>query len=116
MDTNVVAWFEIPVNDMDRARNFYSEVFQFEMNPLQTEGMEMVAFPGTGALVKHEMYTVGGNGCLVYFHSKDCDTELARVESAGGKIFQPKKSIGDNGFVGFFHDTEGNLIGLHSEE
>ena len=32
MATNMIVWFEIPVSDMDRAKAFYEEVFQIEIN------------------------------------------------------------------------------------
>jgi len=41
---------------------------------------------------------------------------LDRIESAGGKVTMPKTSIGENGNMAFFLDTEGNIIGLHSGE
>ena len=39
---------------------------------------------------------------------------LDRVEGAGGKVVMPKTSIGENGFMALFLDTEGNKVGLHS--
>jgi hypothetical protein len=40
---------------------------------------------------------------------------LDRIESAGGKIYQPKTKISDeHGFMGVFIDTEGNRVALHS--
>lgn len=32
----------------------------------------------------------------------------------GGRVLKPKSAIGDYGFIALVHDTEGNLIGLHS--
>jgi len=40
--------------------------------------------------------------------------EISRVAAEGGRVFKPKFSIGQYGFVAQLHDTEGNLIGLHS--
>ena len=39
---------------------------------------------------------------------------LDRVEEAGGSIVLPKTSIGDNGWMAYIMDSEGNKIGLHS--
>jgi hypothetical protein len=41
---------------------------------------------------------------------------LDRIETAGAQITMPKTSIGENGFMAFFEDSEGNLVGLHSSE
>ncbi len=117
---NPVGWFEIYVRDMDRARRFYEAVFQCKLEKLESGGIEMQAFPmkmdlpgAAGALVK--MDGVGpGAGTIVYFTCADCAEEAARVPAAGGKIFKPKFSIGQYGFISLVNDTEGNLFGLHS--
>lgn len=51
---------------------------------------------------------------LVYFGVEDCTIEEAQVEAAGGKVVNPKMSIGKYGFVSVCMDTEGNLLGLSS--
>lgn len=121
---NSVSWFEIYVNDLHRAKKFYEEVFQINMfdlpNPTE-DSLQMIAFPydmasnaTSGALVKMEGVESGANSTIIYFASEDCLTEEIRVEKAGGKIFRPKMSIGEHGFITLFYDTEGNMIGLHS--
>lgn len=123
---NAVRWFEIYVDDMARAKKFYETVFQIKLTELPTpagfDDLQMYAFPqmlmdrpGTsGALAKMKGFKPGGNSVLVYFSSRDCNNELARVEKAGGKIFKPKESIGEYGHIALVHDTEGNMIGIHS--
>ena len=37
---------------------------------------------------------------------------MARVEKLGGKIAIGRQQVGDMGVSAYFHDTEGNLIGL----
>lgn len=123
MHINPVAWFEIYVNDMDRARRFYQAVFQGELQKLDSplpEG-EIWAFPmkqesygASGALVKMPGFPAAVGGSLVYFHCEDCAVEQGRVEAAGGKIERPKFSIGPYGNIALVRDSEGNMIGLHS--
>lgn len=127
MNNNPVAWFEIYVNDMARAKAFYQAVFAIELSPLENPDptgfadMEMWAFPATmenygaaGALVKMAGYQPGVGGTLVYFSCADCAVEAARAEANGGKLINAKMSIGVHGFIALVADTEGNLIGLHS--
>jgi len=118
---NPFRWIEIYVQDMDRAKAFYSAVLGVELMPLNSPGVEMVAFPmqmefggASGALVKMEGVPSGGNSTVAYFGCEDCGVEAARVEKAGGRIFKPKFSIGQYGFIALAFDTEGNLFGLHS--
>ena len=122
---NVVCWFEIYVNDMDRAKKFYSKVLNLEIidaPPMDGMGdMQMAFFPwvenapnANGALVKMPDMPVGAGGTMVYFQCEDCSIEESRVEVAGGKVIQPKMSIGEHGFCSMCSDTEGNMFGLHS--
>jgi hypothetical protein len=67
-----------------------------------------------GMLVKMEGVPSGGGGTLVYFACEDCAVEAARAAKNGGSIFKEKTSIGEHGFFALVHDTEGNMIGLHS--
>ncbi len=126
MNQNVVGWFEIYVNDINRAKDFYESVFKLKLTDLAMadggEGMKMLTFPmdkfdspgATGALVKMEGYGPVSGGTIVYFNSEDCSIEEGRVEAAGGKILKPKQDIGEYGFISLINDTEGNIIGLHS--
>jgi predicted enzyme related to lactoylglutathione lyase len=121
MPQNPVRWFEIYVQDMNRAKKFYEAVFNAKLEKLNTPGLEMWSFPmqmnqmGTaGSLVKMEGVPSGGNSVIVYFASDDCAVEEGRVETNGGRIFRRKMSIGEYGFVSLVYDTEGNMIGLHS--
>lgn len=124
---NPFTWIEIYVSDMARAQTFYEAVLQQQLVAMpmpDTEvlaGMQMLSFPFTegrpnisGALVKMENRSPGSGGTLVYFACADCSSEISRVEAAGGKVLQPKFSIGDYGFCGICIDTEGNTIGFHS--
>lgn len=121
MRVNPVGWFEIYVQDMARAKRFYEAVFQTKLDKLGNPEIEMWAFPmdmehlgAGGTLVRMEGMPSGGNSTIVYFICDDCAVEAARVEPAGGKIFKPKMSIGQYGFIALATDTEGNMIGMHS--
>lgn len=121
---NASVWFEIYVDDIKRAATFYENVLDTQLKSLPNptnDSMQMMSFSGdmerygaNGALVQMEGVKAGGNSTLVYFGSEDCTTEEQRVEKAGGKIFKPKMSIGEFGFISLFFDTEGNMIGVHS--
>ena len=121
MKRNPIGWFEIYVNDMARARKFYESVLETKLSQLPSGDLEMWAFPGdphsagaTGALVRMPGMDAGKNSVIVYFTSNDCSVEEKRVAGAGGKVFKPKFSIGQYGFISLVHDSEGNVIGLHS--
>jgi uncharacterized protein len=123
MENNPVGWFEIYVQDIERARNFYEAVFQVKLQQLESPlpDIEMWCFPmdmsktgASGALVKMEGCHSGGNSTLIYFSCDDCAVEATRVTQAGGSIQSEKFAIGEYGFIALVIDTEGNMIGLHS--
>lgn len=123
MKGNPISWFEIYVEDMERATKFYETVFQVTLEKLNSpfEGIELWGFPGdmnsygaSGALVKIEGVSSGGNSTMVYFGCEDCAVEEKRVTGAGGEVQKPKFSIGQYGNISIVADTEGNMIGLHS--
>ena len=124
MEQNMVGWFEIPVTDMNRAKTFYEEVFKVTIQVHDMDGTIMGWFPwadnkpgAAGSLIQNsDWYTPSDkDGVLVYFASTDVQNELDRIETAGGKIVQPKTQISpDIGYMALFLDTEGNRIALHS--
>ncbi len=123
---NPVGWFEIYVDDMDRAKAFYETVLGINLEPMSDptdDSVTMWSFPSameaygaSGALIKMAGQAAGGSSTVVYFACDDCAEEESRVAAAGGVIKQSKMSIGDYGFCALAVDTEGNSIGLHSHK
>lgn len=122
MQPNPVVWFEIYVQDLQRAKRFYEAVFQVKLEKLDSPApdVEMLSFPmqqnaagAAGALCKMPGYTPGA-GTIIYFACTDCAVEESRVAKAGGRVEKPKMSIGQYGAISLVIDTEGNMIGLHS--
>lgn len=125
----MISWFEVPVNDMDRAKKFYETVFEVEVSVNDFGGILMGWFPPaeditapgiSGSLVQHEGEYIPSatHGTLVYFNSQsgDIDHELSRVEAAGGSIVRPKTLISNEiGYMAVILDTEGNRIALYNK-
>jgi predicted enzyme related to lactoylglutathione lyase len=118
---NAINWFEIPVVDFERARLFYSKIYDFEMPAIQMGADQLGFFPVQpghigGAIIKSEGQLPSVQGSLIYLNGGDdlsiiCD----RIEEAGGKVIQAKTPISpENGYYALFHDTEGNRVALHS--
>lgn len=126
--TNVITWFEIPVLDIDRAKEFYETILDIEMVERTDGNDEAVFFPFnpnviqatsgrvTGVLSKSERNAPSSNGTVVYINaSPSIQIVLDKVEQAGGKIVAPKMRI-PAGFIAAIIDSEGNKIGLHAEQ
>lgn len=119
-----IGFFDIYVEDMDRAQAFYETVLDTKLTPMgdpndstvvmRAFGDDFASHGAGGALVKLEYANPGPGGSMVYFSCGDCVVEESRVVSAGGSVLKSKYAIGDHGFVSIISDTEGNMVGLHS--
>ncbi len=120
---NAIGWFDIYVDDMDRAVAFYENVLKTKLERIgdptgETQMMSfsasMSAYCAGGALVKSPHSRPGVGGTMIYFSVEDCAVEETRVVAAKGKVARPKFSIGEFGWVTLCMDTEGNMFGLSS--
>ncbi|MFI5237574.1 MAG: VOC family protein [Ignavibacteriales bacterium] len=125
MIQNAINWVEIPVADFDRAKKFYSLIYDFDMPEMQMGpnrmGILLYDQPNGGiggAIVQGQGYTPTTDGIKIYMNGgRDLNTVLNRVEKAGGKLIMKKIQITPElGFFATIQDTEGNIISLHSME
>lgn len=118
---HAINWFEIPAKNLARAKAFYEAVLGIEMI-LPFPDMKYAMFPADmqhgeigGGISEEEGFEPSQQGSLIYLNGgDDLDVPLSKVEAAGGKIIMPKTSIGPNGFMARFIDTEGNRVAFHS--
>jgi uncharacterized protein len=122
---NAITWFEIPVLDFDRAKKFYSAIYDYQMPDTMIGAVRMgfllyeqqIGRVG-GAICFGAGYSPSQQGTLPYLNAgADLSTVLDRVEKAGGNVVVPKTFIApEHGYFARFIDTEGNLIALHSRK
>ena len=121
--THALNWFEIPVDDFDRAKMFYDRIFDYDMPVMDMGPSRMGMFPFDrtqggigGAIVKYEDFLPARQGTLVYLNGgDDLTTVLMRVDAAGGKVLVEKTLITPEiGYFATFLDVEGNRVALHS--
>jgi predicted enzyme related to lactoylglutathione lyase len=122
MSKHAIHWFELFVSDLDRAVRFYQTVLDIELRRTVEDGNPMALFASAveqgvgGALVRRPGREPTESGVIVYLDADGkLDASLARVERAGGRVVMGKTDIGPPGFIALVRDTEGNLVGLHSE-
>jgi predicted enzyme related to lactoylglutathione lyase len=120
--SNPVVYFEIPVNDLERAMKFYEQVFNFEFEKALIDQNEMALFPFvaegsgiTGALAKGAIYRPSKEGVLIYFTTANIDESLSLASAQGAQILYNKTDNGI-GYVAEFEDPEGNRIALYQSK
>jgi predicted enzyme related to lactoylglutathione lyase len=121
-----VVHFEIPADDLDRARTFYGKVFGWRIDTMPMPGGgEYTGLTTTAVDEKTMTPTEPGaiNGGMmqrdaatpapvITIDVEDIDAALAEIEGAGGSTVTPRTAIPGMGAFGYFKDSEGNVMGL----
>ncbi|HEY5906373.1 MAG TPA: VOC family protein [Actinomycetota bacterium] len=119
-----VVHFEIPADDVERAKSFYGSVFEWDLNTMQMDEGEytiatttpvdesmMPTEPGgiNGGLMRRSDETPSP---VITIDVDDIEQSLKNVEAAGGTTVTPRTPIPGMGAFGYFKDPEGNVMGL----
>ena len=116
-----VVHFEIPYDDAERVRAFYSNVFGWEMTelpemsytlamsgPSGDEGPTEPGYINGGMMQREEPF----NAPNLVLDVENIEDALKAVNDAGGSTVSERQQVGEMGFAAYFKDTEGNLVGL----
>ncbi len=119
-----VVHFEIPVEEQERARKFYSSVFDWGFEEMPYED-DVYTFAITSPVDENFAYKEKGaiNGGMfkryddlrnpiITIGVPSIDEYAKKIEAAGGKVVVPKGEVPDMGYYAYFKDTEGNVLGI----
>ena len=114
---NSIVHFEIPADDVARAKKFYEKAFgwkisdPWKMNYFLVETKKKGEDGINGGLMPRKM---PGQPFMNYIAVASIDAFLPKIEMAGGVVVMPKTEIGPQmGWIAAFKDTEGNMMGFH---
>ena len=122
-----VVHFEIPVDDVGRARGFYGKVFEWDIVPMDQADYTLVfttpVDPRTQGPNAEPLDPGAINGGLmtrstdtpaptITIRVDSIDESLGKIEAEGGSVVTPRTSMDELGAYGYFKDSEGNVIGL----
>ena len=109
-----IVHFDIPVDDVEKARKFYTQVFGWKFSKADMLGMEYWLINtgskevGGGLYKKVKPNQVPAN----YAGVKSIDASMKKFQKAGGKIILEKMEVPKMGWVGMGLDPAGNAIGF----
>lgn len=114
-----VVHFEIPAEDVQRAVQFYSRLFGWEMEEASgypdyymfdsSGGQELQG----GAVQKRQP---GMESPVNYISVESVSQMVGRIRELGGEILMDKSPVPGMGWIAIFHDTEGNTFGLWEDD
>ncbi len=119
---HTIIHFEIPADDVDKLRTFYSELFGWKIEktpgPMEYWGIETVPVDEKGMPLRP-----GVNGGMMkrqtpqhkpvnYIAVESVDEYVLKIEKLGGKIIVPKMEVPGIGWWVFAIDPEGNQFAI----
>jgi uncharacterized protein len=117
-----VVHFEIPADDLSRAKEFYGAVFGWELQTMEemdytivrttpVDEQQMPTEPGSinGGMMKRAAHAPAP---VITINVESVEDSLKKVEAAGGGVVRPKGEIPGMGSFAYVKDTEGNVMGL----
>ena len=116
-----VQHFEIPADDMARAKKFYSSVFGWKIQDVPgmeyamadsvetDENRQPIGGTNGGILKRNANYA---NTTSITITVSDADKAIQKVISAGGTLVRKKEEFVNIGYVAYVKDTEGNVLGI----
>lgn len=122
---HAINWFEIPALDLERAFQFYAAVLHGNVRKGTFGNGDLILFNvpfntgeavGGSIVVRLDLKPTT-DGPVLYLHAfGPLSTAVNEVENAGGKVVVPEINLGKFGYAAIIIDSEGNKIGLLSQE
>ncbi|MFA9288663.1 MAG: VOC family protein [Weeksellaceae bacterium] len=119
---NKVVHFELPFDNKERAKKFYSETFGWKINempeigyigadtaPSDEKGMPNEPGAINGGMVQR---TADQPAPVIVISVDSIDEMVKKIETAGGTMVGEKGEVPHMGYYAYLKDTEGNVIGL----
>ena len=117
-----IVHFEIPADDLARAKDFYSSSFSWQLDEMEgmdytivrtvdVDEQQMPKEPGAinGGMMKRSPDTPSP---VITINVDSINDSLKKVEAGGGRVVRQRQEIPGMGAFAYFKDTEGNVMGL----
>jgi predicted enzyme related to lactoylglutathione lyase len=105
-----IVHFEIPADDLDRAKEFYTNLFGWKIESFQGMDYMMIDTFGPGGGMMKRVHP--GQQITDYIGVPSVDEYAAKVERLGGKVLVPKMAVPGMGYFVICQDTENNVFGI----
>ena len=115
-----VVHFEIPTDDIERARKFYGELFGWKFakwdGPMEYWVVTTKNEKGKKGVGGGMMKRQGPQQPITnYIDVPSVDKYVVKIEKLGGKVMLPKMAVPGAGYLAVCLDTENNTFGIWEE-
>ena len=108
-----VMHFEIPADDIERAKSFYSKLFGWEIKEIPGMDYWIITTSGEKPLGGGMMKRQNPQQPIInYIDVPSVDKYTAEIEKLGGKVILPKTAVPEMGYFAICLDTEKNTFGI----
>ena len=114
---SITIHFEIPAEDIDRIKKFYSELFGWEFEEVAgRENYLMINTTGNKEISGSVIKRMNPQQKIInYIEVTSIDECINKIEKLEGKLIIRKKAIPKKGYFSIFLDPENNKFGLWEE-
>lgn len=109
---NQVVHFEIQSRDPAKLREFYSALFEWNIEPPRGEEQYSLITSPDG-IRGGIMQAPTSHDCVTfYIKVEDIEAKLDEISAHGGSVIMPRTQIGEEKAIALFSDPQGNRIGI----
>lgn len=112
----MVIWHDLLSDTPDRSQAFYSELFDWEFEPLPLANYTLIRHRGRliGGMVDQNQLPTSADisQWVVVMSVADIDASVDKLESAGGRVFTPPTPLGERGEIAVVADRQGAVLAL----
>jgi len=117
-EAGALVWNELGTNDLEKAGQFYANVFGWTRQPFPDSPIEYTVFNNGGDRGVGGMYKITPEmgpmppHWLVYIAVDDCDATVQKATDLGGKVMKPAEDIPGVGRFAILLDPQGAAIAI----
>jgi predicted enzyme related to lactoylglutathione lyase len=107
-----ICHFEIPVDDLERAKKFYQGLFGWQITDTGQQGYHLIQTAEDelgGGMMKR---AVPEQRPVLHVLVESVDEYSKKIQEAGGTIVVPKMAVPTVGYLAHALDTEGNVFAI----
>ena len=114
------AWVDLASSDLDRSRDFYTQLFGWTYDQTGPEFGSYINFSSAGHVVAGAMANMNPDGqasdrpdaWTVYLATQDAEATARAVTEHGGQVVLAPMQVGDVGTMALFADPAGAVFGV----